>query len=354
MSRSSLKRRWQRSALNRVGLKIAATVAAAAVVLFALLADLPWWGDGGAGLALGAVTYGVVHVWLGVRIRLAMTTLRQIRKHQFENLEAASVPRGDEMNALIWQVYRTGRTLENEIRELKRIENYRREFIGNVSHELKTPIFTVQGFTETLLDGALEDESVNRSFLQKIQRNVGRLENLARDLSAISRIETGQMEMKMAPFNITRLIGEITESLEMKAEEKGVQLQSRVASGLPMARGDRERVRQVIVNLVDNAIKYNDPGGHVEVVARHRPDGEVKVSVVDDGIGVSPEHVARLTERFYRVDKSRSRNQGGTGLGLAIVKHILGAHGRELRVDSIPGSGSTFGFTLPAAERGKE
>lgn len=335
---------------NRIGLKMAAVVAVAAGVLFALLADLPWWGNVLTGFVLGAVAYGAVHVWVESRIQLAKTTLRQIRKHQFENLEAASVPRGDELNALIWQVYRTGQTLEREIRELKRMENYRREFIGNVSHELKTPIFTVQGFTETLLDGALEDESVNRSFLEKIKRNVTRLENLARDLSAISRIETGQLEMKMAPFDLSTLIDEVTESLEMKAEEKGIRLQSRVSSGGLTVRGDRERIRQVIVNLVDNAIKYNDPGGHVEVVARHRPDGEVKVSVVDDGIGVSPEHVERLTERFYRVDKSRSRNQGGTGLGLAIVKHILGAHGRELMIESTPGSGSTFGFTLPAAD----
>ncbi len=352
MNRSALKRRWQRSGFNRVGMKIAAITAASAAVLFALLADLPWWGDGLAGLALGGVTYGAAHVWLTARIRLAMSTLRQIRKHQFENLEAASVPRGDELNALIWQVYRTGRTLENEIRELRRIENYRREFIGNVSHELKTPIFTVQGFTETLLDGALEDESVNRAFLEKIRRNVSRLENLARDLSAISRIETGQLEMKIAPFNLAKLIDEVTESLEMKAEEKDIRLRSRVASGLPLVHGDRERIRQVIVNLVDNAIKYNNPGGHVEVTARRRPDGEVEVSVVDDGIGVPPEHIPRLTERFYRVDKSRSRNQGGTGLGLAIVKHILGAHGRELMIESTPGRGSTFGFTLPAA--GKE
>jgi two-component system phosphate regulon sensor histidine kinase PhoR len=248
-------------------------------------------------------------------------------------------------------VYRTGQTLENEIRELKRMENYRREFIGNVSHELKTPIFSVQGFTETLLDGAIDDPSVNRTFLEKIMRNVNRLNNLARDLTAISRIETGELEMNMAPFDLGMLIDEVTESLEMKAAEKNIELQSQVPSGLPTVRGDRERIRQVLVNLVDNAIKYNHAGGHVEIIARHRPDDEVKVSIVDDGIGVAPEHIARLTERFYRVDKSRSRNQGGTGLGLAIVKHSLGAHDRELMVESTPGSGSTFGFTVPAAKK---
>jgi two-component system phosphate regulon sensor histidine kinase PhoR len=351
MSSPSLRARWQQSPFNRIALKMAVLIAVLSGGLVAVVADLPWWSDGFAGLALGGATYGAAHAWLVPRINLALTTLHQIRKHQFDNLEATSVPRGDELNTLIWQVYRTGQKLENEIRELKRMENYRREFIGNVSHELKTPIFSVQGFTETLLDGALEDESVNRSFLEKIMRNVERLDNLARDLSAISRIETGELEMNMAPFDLGALIEEVTESLEMKAEEKNIHLRSQVPNGLPTARGDRERIRQVLVNLVDNAIKYNDADGHVEVVARHRADDEIKVSIVDDGIGVPPEHVARLTERFYRVDKSRSRNQGGTGLGLAIVKHILGAHDRELQVESTPGSGSTFGFTLAAARK---
>ena len=351
MSSLTLKERWRRSRLNRVSLKIAVAVGLGAAVLSALLLDQPWWGDGLAGVLMGGVAFAAAYGWLVHRLKLAYSTLRQIRHHQFENLEAASVPRGDELNTLIWQVYRTGQKLENEIRELKRIENYRREFIGNVSHELKTPIFSVQGFAETLLDGALEDESVNRSFVEKILRNVKRLDNLARDLSAISRIETGQLEMKMAPFNMAALIDEVVESLEMKAEEKNMELSHQVAGELPWVRGDRERIRQVIVNLADNAIKYNDPGGHVEIVARHRPDGEVKVSVVDDGIGVPGEHIERLTERFYRVDKSRSRNQGGTGLGLAIVKHILGAHDRKLMIESQAGSGSTFGFTLPAATR---
>ena len=350
MSRPSLKERWQQSPFNRIALKMAGVVAGVSWGLFAIAADLAWWMDGFLALALGGVTYGAAHAWLMPRIELAMSTLYQIRHHQFENLEAASVPRGDELNTLIWQVYRTGQTLENEIRELKRMENYRREFIGNVSHELKTPIFSVQGFTETLLDGAIDDPSVNRSFLEKILRNVNRLNNLARDLTAISRIETGELEMNMAPFDLGTLIEEVTESLEMKAAEKDVRLQSQVPSGLPTARGDRERLRQVLVNLVDNAIKYNNTGGHVEVIARHRADNEIKVSVVDDGIGVSPEHIARLTERFYRVDKSRSRNQGGTGLGLAIAQKSIDELGGEIGYETTEGEGTTFWIRLPLLE----
>lgn len=350
MNDRSLKERWTRSRLNRVSLKIAGVVGMGAVVLSMGLLQLPWWGDGASGVLMGSLAFGAAYWWLGRRFKLAYATLRKIRHHEFEDLEAASVPRGDELNTLIWQIYRTGQMLEREIRELKQMESYRREFIGNVSHELKTPIFSVQGFAETLLDGALEDESVNRTFVEKILQNVNRLDNLARDLSAISRIEMGQLEMEMKPFDLGDLIDEVADSLAMKAEEKGVDLRYQLPDACPPVQGDRERIRQVIVNLVDNAIKYNQSGGRVDIVAE--PDnGNVRVAVIDDGIGISDEHINRLTERFYRVDKSRSRNQGGTGLGLAIVKHILGAHDRTLQVESTPGEGSRFWFTLPAAER---
>ena len=335
--------------------------AAAVLATLALLLAL-WWSAGagslwsvlGGALGVGVVVYAAAHRLLARRLRLAHATLRQIRRHQFANLEAAQLPRGDELNALIWQVYRTGQTLEKEIRELKKIENYRREFVSNVSHELKTPIFAVQGFSETLLDGALEDERVRRRFVEKILRNANRLNNLARDLSEIAHIETGMLQMTTAPFDVAQLAREVNESLEPAAAAKGVTLQHQLPADLPPVTGDRERIRQVLTNLVENAIKYNNAGGTVEVVARVLADGRVKTSVVDDGIGVAPEHVARLTERFYRVDQSRSRGQGGTGLGLAIVKHILGAHGSELMVESAPGSGSTFGFVLPAASETEE
>jgi two-component system phosphate regulon sensor histidine kinase PhoR len=235
------------------------------------------------------------------------------------------------------------------MRELRKMENYRREFIGNVSHELKTPIFSIQGFAETLQGGALEDEDVRGSFVEKILHNADRLRHLARDLAEIARIETGELEMTVTTFPLGPLVEEVTESLGPVADEKEVALSERLPEGLPRVRGDRDRLRQVLSNLVDNAVKYNTEGGAVEVAARRMPGGDVKVYVVDDGVGVEPEHVERLTERFYRVDQSRSRRQGGTGLGLAIVKHILGAHGSKLSVSSSPGHGSTFGFVLAAA-----
>ncbi len=340
--------------LHRLSLKIALAVAG---VTAALVLALRWLGPAlplGAILLLavgvGAAAYAAAFRLLAARLELARSTLRQIRKRRFENLEAARLPRGDELNDLIWQVYRAGQALEAEIAELHRIENYRREFLGNVSHELKTPIFSIRGFAETLLEGALEDEQVRRSFVEKILRNAERLSNLAEDLGEVARIEMGELQMTMAPFELCRLAREVVESLEPLAQGKDVALRCVVPEGLPPIRGDRERIRQVLVNLVDNAIKYNNAGGRVEVVARLLPSRSVKVSVVDDGIGVAPQHIARLTERFYRVDTSRSRSQGGTGLGLAIVKHILGAHESRLMIESHLGRGSTFGFTLPTAK----
>jgi len=295
------------------------------------------------------LVYGMGYLVLHQRMMLAQSTLRQIRKHQFENLDAAQIDPRDELDALTLQVYRTGLVLEKEIQELRKVENYRREFLGNVSHELKTPIFAIQGFAETLIDGAIHNESVSEVFVQKILRNARRLSNLSQDLSAIARIEMGELKMNFEPFNLVRLLDEVLESLGPTAEVKNVGLGMHISGALPTAWGDRERIAQVLTNLIDNAIKYNDPNGLVEVVARSLSDGSLKISVVDDGIGIAPQHIQRLTERFYRVDTSRSRVQGGTGLGLAIVKHILAAHGQNLLVESNPGRGSTFGFGLKSA-----
>ncbi len=298
------------------------------------------------GLGVAVIVYGAGYFWLHRRLRHLQDILRQIRTHDFDDLTPPSDPEGDELGTLLWEVYRTGQSLENEIRELKEMESYRREFIGNVSHELKTPIFSVQGFAETLLDGALDDEAVNRTFLEKILHHANRLDNLARDLSTITKIETDELDMSGEAFDIAELFEAALESVEMRAEEQNIQPHTEIAPDLPKVQGDFDRLRRVLVNLVDNAIKYNKEGGIVRLQADIRGD-EVEIRVVDDGIGIPEEHLSRLTERFYRVDKSRSRNQGGTGLGLAIVKHILGAHDRELHVESTPGEGSTFSFTLP-------
>lgn len=295
---------------------------------------------------MAGLAYAIGYILLHRRLNQLQSNLRHMRHGDFENLTPPSQSSADELDVLLQEVYRTAQSLENEIQELKEMESYRREFIGNVSHELKTPIFSVQGFTETLLDGALDDGEVNRTFLEKILHNVNRLDNLARDLTTITKIETEELDMAFADLDVEELFEAALDSIEVKAAEKEITLEIDVPPDLPSVYGDRDRLRRVLVNLADNAIKYNENGGYVQLCASALED-EIEVRVVDDGIGISQNHLPRLTERFYRVDKSRSRNQGGTGLGLAIVKHILAAHNRELQIESTQGEGSTFYFTLP-------
>ncbi len=339
---------------HRLSLRIAARVAAATLAVVVMLAvlgrGLPLWAAAGAILFLGLCTYVAAFRLLAPRLRLARATLRRIHESDFEDLDAVKENAGsDELEMLMAQVYDTGLGVEKKIRELERLEDYRREFLGNVSHELKTPIFSIRGFAETLLDGALKDKSVRRSFVKKIRRNAERLGNLAEDLGEVARIETGELAMALEPINLLHVTERVIESLEPLAKRKQVGIRHKIPVGLPPVTGDRDRIGQVLSNLVDNAIKYNIAGGQVEIIARLLPTRRVKISVVDDGIGIASEHIYRLTERFFRVDTSRSRSQGGTGLGLAIVKHILGAHGSRLIVESHPNSGSTFGFSLPLA-----
>lgn len=298
---------------------------------------------------MGIAMYSATEAFLTSRIEYAYSILRNIRKRNFEALQSMKPSKGDALDELIRQVYQIGLTMQKEIDHLKQLENYRREFLGDVSHELKTPIFAVQGFAETLLDGALEDEEVNTVFVEKILRNAERLNNLVQDLSAISMIETGELKMHVSPFKIKPLIQEVAETLEVLLERNNVRMHIFIPDTLPHVLGDQERLRQVFANLMANAAKYNRAGGRVEVTARRMNEETLRISVTDDGVGIPPEDLPRVTERFYRVDKSRSREQGGTGLGLAIVKHILEAHQTHLHIESTVGKGSTFSFTLKIA-----
>ena len=346
LSASLPVRRLNRLAFRTAVLTAAAMTLVAGAVL--LLGVRTWIAVPLIGIAAGLAAYFAVYALVARRLELARATLRQARKRRFDALgQIRAAEARDELDELLWQVYRAARVLQNEIERLEKIENYRREFLGNVSHELKTPIFVISGFAEQLLDGAVDDPAVNRRFIEKIGRNAARLDTLSRDLLAISRIESGELRMTFAPFSLRLLIEEVADALEPIAEAKGVAVVSRLPRDLPPVAGDREQLRQVLVNLVDNAIKYNGEGGRVEVSARVTPDETVRVAVVDDGIGIPAVEIPRLTERFYRVDRSRSRAQGGTGLGLAIVKHILEAHGHRLRIESQPDYGSAFSFELP-------
>ncbi len=330
----------------RVSLLVLITLFLTALVGF----RLPFWVVLCISILVGFGTFLFVHRIVARRVARLQTTLAKIGEDDATPFTNNSSPLRDELDELNELALEANQRILYQMQERERVEHYRREFLGNVSHELKTPIFAILGFAETLLDGALEDERVRRSFVSKVLRNATRLGNLAEDLASVARIEMGELSMVLKPFNLIELTEEVIESLESLATNRNVTLRSAMQAGLPPVIADRSRISQVLSNLIDNGIKYSLEGGQVEVIARPLPEGSVKISIVDDGIGIAPEHIPRLTERFFRVEPSRSSKLGGTGLGLAIVKHILGAHGSQLMIESLPGSGSTFGFTLPTAD----
>jgi two-component system phosphate regulon sensor histidine kinase PhoR len=235
----------------------------------------------------------------------------------------------------------------HDLTRIKQLERQREEFVANVSHELRTPLSLIKGYVETLLDGARNQPETAEHFLKIIERNANRLDLLIQDLLTISALESGRMKLDLLPVNLRALAEKVFVQLRPKAEGKQTQL----VNELPelTANGDANRLDQVLTNLVDNAIKYGRASGTITVGGKKRDDGTLEIFVRDDGPGIPPEALNRVFERFYRVDKARSRDQGGTGLGLSIVKHIVQAHGGEVRVASEPGQGATFFFTVPAA-----
>ncbi|MEE9614902.1 MAG: ATP-binding protein [Thermodesulfobacteriota bacterium] len=236
-----------------------------------------------------------------------------------------------------------------DITEEKRVEAIKRDFVANVSHELRTPLASIKGYSETLLDGGMDDRKTLREFLGVIDRHATRMSRLIDDLLILSRVESQEVSVVSERLDIGELIRSIAPGFEKEARDRGVRLSVDREDGLPDVLADRDRLEQVVVNLLDNAIKYTPSGGRVNVRVLGE-DGTVRVDVEDTGIGIPPEDIARIFERFYRVDKARSRELGGTGLGLAIVKHIVHGFNGRVWVESTPGEGSTFSFSLaPAA-----
>ncbi len=254
----------------------------------------------------------------------------------------------NDLNNLNNEILAWAEDRKNEIEQLKKLEVYRREFLGNVSHELKTPIFNIQGYVLTLLDGGLEDPSINRNYLVRAEKSVDRMITIIDDLEAISQLETGELQIELELFDINVLLKDVIDSLEMKATAKGIIL-STVDENKPIfVLADRFRIRQVFVNLLVNSIKYGKEYGETKV-RFYDVGNNISIEVADNGIGITKEHLPRLFERFYRVDKSRSRDQGGTGLGLAIVKHIMEAHNQTITVMSTESVGTVFTFSLKKA-----
>ena len=234
---------------------------------------------------------------------------------------------------------------EDELNAYKKEENYRREFIGNVSHELKTPIFNIQGYIQTLLDGGIYDRDINMKYLKRTNKSVDRMINIVEDLEVISRLETDKQELDFQQFNIVDLVQEVFDAFELKSSLMNITLEQNNESQSEFVIGDKDKIQQVFMNLISNSIKYGRKGGTTKVQFFDM-EKNMLIEISDNGIGIDEDSLNRLFERFYRVDKNRSREVGGTGLGLAIVKHIVEAHKQTINVRSTLGIGSTFSFIL--------
>jgi len=251
---------------------------------------------------------------------------------------------GIEIDELAANMNQMAMKLDEDFRRIKRMEKVRSEFLGNVTHELKTPISSISGYIETLLEGAIKDENVNLGFLERSLENVQRLEELVTDLVEISRIETGELRMNFEYFNIHDLLNDLFKDAHQRNSNKNLKIQLEVPDKKLFIYGDKSRLDQVIANLLSNAMRYTDQGQiRIKVMRR---DNELIYSIRDTGIGISRKALSRIFERFYRTDKARDRRKGGTGLGLAISKHIIEAHGSHIYVDSLEGKGSTFSFGI--------
>jgi two-component system phosphate regulon sensor histidine kinase PhoR len=236
---------------------------------------------------------------------------------------------------------------KQEMEILKQNERFRREFLQNLSHEFKTPVFAIQGYVESLLSGGMDNPEINKRFLEKTEKNVERLSNLIQDLDEISKLERGELVLAKTNFIIQELIKEVFESLSIKAEGQNIEFSIKKGCESPLTVfADQEKLRQVLINLIDNSVKYGKPGGHIVASMYKVDEAHILVEISDDGIGIPEKHLQRIFERFYRTEGGRSRDITGSGLGLAICKHIIEAHGQTIHVRSTEGVGTTIGFTL--------
>jgi two-component system phosphate regulon sensor histidine kinase PhoR len=288
------------------------------------------------------------HEIAAVAARLERET--EVLGHEFL-LEGAGSARFLQVNALALRDAAGGRDgslfVFHDVTRLRQLEAMRQEFVANVSHELRTPLSLIKSAAETMLDSGQDDPAMRRRFLEIIDRHANRLTRLIDDLLLLSTLDSGRVRLELQPIVLRSAVQEVVDDFQIRARARRVAIDNGVSGDL-VVRADPDRLRQVLANLVDNAIKYGRDDGRVALAGMAAADGRVEVSIHDDGPGLPAEAQSRIFERFYRVDKARSREQGGTGLGLAIVKHVVQAHGGEVRVESRTGSGTTFFFTLPA------
>ena len=287
-----------------------------------------------------------------LQMRIEKFIYRRIKKIYddvalLESTSLTSGPITTDMKTLTAEIEKFAKDKRIEIDTLKIREAYRKDFLGNVSHELKTPLFTVQGYILTLLDGAMEDKNIRKKYLQRASKGVERLIYIVKDLDMITKLEVGDLNLERVDFDIIELIENVFDLFEMKAAKKKIVLTFDMEYKDPiMVYADRDKIQQVLTNLLVNSIKYGQENGTTEVSVENLIKNKVIVRVTDNGEGIAANHIPRLFERFYRVDKSGSRAEGGSGLGLSIVKHIMEAHGEKIYVESAEGVGSEFSFTL--------
>ncbi|MFS4454707.1 sensor histidine kinase [Maribacter sp. 2304DJ31-5] len=287
-----------------------------------------------------------------LQIRIEKFVYRRIKKIYddvalLESSSFATQPITTDMRTLTAEIEKFAQDKKIEIDTLKIREEYRKDFLGNVSHELKTPLFTVQGYLETLLGGAINDKKVRGKYLERANKAVDRLIYIVKDLDLITKLEVGDLNLKKGDFNIIELIQSVFDLLEMKAANKNIVLTFDIDyNDSILVFADMEKIQQVLTNLLVNSIKYGNDNGTTEVSVENLVKNKVIIRVTDNGEGIPEQHIPRLFERFYRVDQSGSRREGGSGLGLAIVKHVIEAHGEKIYVESSPDVGSEFSFTL--------
>jgi two-component system phosphate regulon sensor histidine kinase PhoR len=300
--------------------------------------------------SFGSLTYIIIlfglEVFIYRKIKLIYKTIHHFKTTQLKNINYMADVNVDPIKKVNEEVIQWATDQKQEISELRATEQFRKDFLGNVSHELKTPIFNIQGYIETLLDGAINDDEVRIRFLKKAASSADRLNTLVNDLLDISKLESGTLNMNYSVFDINELTKEVFDSYANLADLKSIRFRIKEGCDFPFkVQADKDRIRQVLNNLMGNSIAYGKEDGNTRV-GFYDMDQHILIEVSDDGEGIEPEHLPRLFERFYRTEKSRSRNSGGSGLGLSIVKHILEAHNQTINLRSTVGEGTTFAFTL--------
>lgn len=309
---------------------------------------LPFWAfialPLGIGMGAFLVFYLLVKQFIHERLKILYRSIRKGKMtggDSFEMTMTDDVIGRAELETKEWAEER-----QTEIVQLKQQDKFRREFLGNLAHELKTPVFSIQGYVLTLLEGGLEDDKVNRMFLERAAKAIDRMTNILEDLDELTKLEVNELKLEIRPFDIRELAREVMDSFEMKAQEKGMTVRfSKEYNSAIMVKADRGKIAQVFTNLIGNSITYGNDGGET-LVRLFEVDDIVTIEISDNGPGIDPKHIPRLFERFYRVEQSRNRNEGGSGLGLSIVKHILDSHNQTISVRSTVGIGSTFTFSL--------